>query len=110
MIELDIFTLKNRARFPVVLDTAFIWIRPNASNDPPVREGGGLFGIGGACINRHNEHINSLFLDWSVRKVGLKELWTLKWHRDWDTANLWTRAGGALPGDWPHWMRRFKDY
>jgi len=26
------------------------------------------------CINRHNGGINGLFMDWSVRKVGLKEL------------------------------------
>jgi prepilin-type N-terminal cleavage/methylation domain-containing protein len=110
VIELDIFSLKNRAQFPVILDTAFVWIRPNASNEPPTREGGGLFGIGGACLSRHHEHINSLFLDWSVKKVGLKELWTLKWHRDWDTAGPWTRAGGARPEDWPHWMRGFKDH
>jgi hypothetical protein len=46
----------------------------------------------------------------TVRKVGLKELWTLKWHRTFDTANAWTGAGGVQPGDWPEWMRSFKDY
>jgi len=34
------------------------------------------------CINRHNGSTNFLFMDWSIRKVGLKELWTLKWHRE----------------------------
>jgi len=62
------------------------------------------------CINRHNEGTNSLFMDWSVRKVGLKELWTLKWHRQFDTAGPWTKAGGAITEDWPKWMRKFKDY
>ncbi len=62
------------------------------------------------CINRHNGGINSLFMDWSVRKVGLKELWTLKWYKEFDTANRWTRAGGVKPEDWPEWMRNFKDY
>jgi prepilin-type processing-associated H-X9-DG protein len=61
------------------------------------------------CINRHNGHINVLFLDWSVRKVGLKELWILKWDSDWDTAGPWTKAGGVQPEDWPQWMRSFKD-
>ena len=51
-----------------------------------------------------------LFMDWSVRKVGLKELWTLKWSRDFDTAGPWTLAGGVKPEDWPAWMQRFKDY
>jgi len=61
-------------------------------------------------IDRHNGGINSLFLDFSVRKVGLKELWTLKWDKEFDTAGPWTRAGGVLPEDWPQWMRSFKDY
>ena len=51
-----------------------------------------------------------LFMDFSVRKVGLKELWTFQWHRLSDTAGPWTKAGGALPSDWPKWMRGFKDY
>jgi hypothetical protein len=49
-------------------------------------------------------------MDWSVRKVELKETWTLKWHREFDTANKWTSAGGVKPEDWPYWMRKFKDY
>ena len=62
------------------------------------------------CIDRHNGGINMLFMDWSVRKVGLKELWILKWHRNFDIAGKWTTAGGVKPGDWPEWMRKFKDY
>ncbi|MHC4642460.1 MAG: type II secretion system protein [Planctomycetota bacterium] len=66
---------------------------------------------GAACvINRHDGGINCLFMDWSVRKVGLKEPWTLKWHREFNTANKWTLAGGVQPEDWPPWMRKFKDY
>jgi prepilin-type N-terminal cleavage/methylation domain-containing protein/prepilin-type processing-associated H-X9-DG protein len=66
--------------------------------------------INAHCINRHNGGINSLFMDWSVRKVGLKELWTLKWHKEFNTHNPWTKAGGVKPEDWPEWMRSFKDY
>ena len=61
-------------------------------------------------MNRHGGGINSLFLDWSARKVGVKQPWTLKWHREYDTAGPWTRRGGVEPEDWPQWMRRFKDY
>jgi prepilin-type processing-associated H-X9-DG protein len=64
----------------------------------------------GACINRHNGYVNGLFLDWSVRKIGLKELWTLKWNMRFDTAGPWTKAGGVQPEDWPQWMRGFRDY
>ena len=66
-----------------------------------------------ACINRHNAFTNSAFLDWSVRKVGIKELWTLKWHRTYKTNGPWTVAGGVRPSDWQQkapWMSKFKDY
>jgi prepilin-type N-terminal cleavage/methylation domain-containing protein/prepilin-type processing-associated H-X9-DG protein len=66
------------------------------------------------CINRHDGGINSLFLDWSARKVGLKELWTFRWDPHYSASMLnhspWTKAGGAQPEDWPKWMRRFKEY
>jgi hypothetical protein len=62
------------------------------------------------CLNRHKGFVNCLFMDFSVRRVGLKELWTLKWHREYDPTGPWTRAGGVRPEDWPEWMRKFKDY
>ncbi|MHC4692588.1 MAG: prepilin-type N-terminal cleavage/methylation domain-containing protein [Planctomycetota bacterium] len=61
-------------------------------------------------INRHHGYINILFMDFSVRKVGLKGLWTLKWHPNFNTAGPWTTAGGVQPSNWPEWMRKFKDY
>jgi hypothetical protein len=51
-----------------------------------------------------------LFMDWSTRKVGLKELWTLKWYTLCNTAGPWTKGGMVRPDDWPEWMRSFKDY
>jgi hypothetical protein len=51
-----------------------------------------------------------LFMDWGVRKVCLKELWTLKWNRVFDTAGPWTKTGGVQPNDWPEWMRKVRDY
>jgi hypothetical protein len=38
----------------------------------------------------------------SARKVGLKELWWLKWHKGFDL--------NADPPVWPAWMENFKDY
>ena len=61
-------------------------------------------------IDRHNSVINHLFMDWSVRKVGLKELWTFKWHRKFPQNGFWTMAGGVQMSDWPEWMRQLKDY
>jgi len=62
------------------------------------------------AIDRHNGFVNFLFMDWSVRHVGLKENWTLKWHRGYVTSGPYTTAGGARPEDWPVWLRRYKDY
>lgn len=54
------------------------------------------------CINRHNGTVNALFLDWSIRRIGLKQLWTLKWNR---TYNV-----NADPPVRPPWTKEFKDY
>jgi len=62
------------------------------------------------CVNRHDGAVNCLFMDWSVRKVGLKGLWTLKWHRNYNPDGPWTITGGIHPEDWPEWMRQFRDY
>ncbi|MDI9432048.1 MAG: type II secretion system protein [Planctomycetota bacterium] len=62
------------------------------------------------CINRHGGFVGCVFADASARKVGLKELWTLKWHKTFDTAGPWTLAGGVTASDWPDWIVRFKDY
>jgi prepilin-type N-terminal cleavage/methylation domain-containing protein/prepilin-type processing-associated H-X9-DG protein len=106
-----------RNNVPVFLDCIFLWASGRRYDEPPKYEGHFSFSIwhnsGNLtyfCIDRHNGGVNSLFLDWSVRKVGLKELWTLKWDKKFDTAGPWTRAGGVKPEDWPQWMRKFKDY
>ena len=62
------------------------------------------------CVNRHDNAVNGVFLDFSVKKIGLKELWTLKWHRDFNINGPWTKAGGVQAGDWPQWMINCKEY
>ncbi len=54
------------------------------------------------CIDRHKGGINMTFMDGSVRRVGLKELWKLKWHQKFDTR--------VRPPTWPAWMSGYKDY
>jgi len=105
------YQVKGSASIPAFLDATSYASAPGDYIYPPVREdhdGGG--GIQSFCVNRHNGYINGLLLDWSVRRIGLKELWTLKWYPGFDTENHWTRAGGVKPEDWPPWMRNFKDY
>jgi prepilin-type N-terminal cleavage/methylation domain-containing protein len=62
------------------------------------------------CLNRHDGFVNGAFCDFSMRKVGIKELWTLKWHKRFNISGPWTQAGGASGTDWPAWMQRFKEY
>jgi hypothetical protein len=47
------------------------------------------------CMNHHTGYVNYPFADLSLRKVGLKELWTFKWNRTVNTSSAWTRAGGG---------------
>ena len=66
--------------------------------------------MGRYCLDRHDGFAGCLFLDYSARKVGLKELWTLKWHQGYNEAGPWTMGGGVQASDWPEWMKSFKDY
>lgn len=59
--------------------------------------------------NRHNGGIQGVFVDYSVRWIGLKEMYTLKWNREFDVANVYTLAGGGSTV-WPEWLEKFKDY
>jgi prepilin-type processing-associated H-X9-DG protein len=98
---------------PMMYDSAFPTVIPwTADVKPPPYEGAmsDQFSMMPICINRHDGGINMAFCDTSVRKVGLKELWTLKWQVRFDPAGPWTKAGGVKPEDWPEWMRHFKDY
>jgi len=60
------------------------------------------------CSDRHYGYIASLFADGSSRKVGIKELWQLKWHKNFDTNNDWATNQSQRP--WPEWMKGFKNY
>jgi prepilin-type N-terminal cleavage/methylation domain-containing protein len=108
--------VKRAAEIPVFADTMWRGGGPyvcGEGGDPPEYNGQWVSAASEMkhfCIDRHNGAINHLFLDWSVRAVGLKELWTLKWHKTFDTRGPWTKAGGAEQGDWPEWLRGFKDY
>ncbi|MBN2588921.1 MAG: prepilin-type N-terminal cleavage/methylation domain-containing protein [Sedimentisphaerales bacterium] len=57
------------------------------------------------CIDRHSGGINIVFMDWHVEKVGLKKLWKLKWHKNFDTHNAWTQPNAP----WPEWMRNLPE-
>jgi prepilin-type N-terminal cleavage/methylation domain-containing protein len=108
--ETSTFSIRGGAGIPVLLDSAMPIPSASATIPPPPLPSLLGAGMGPFCVNRHEGLVGGLFLDWSVRKIGLKELWTLKWHPSFNTAGPWTKAGGVKPEQWPVWMRRFKDY
>lgn len=110
-LERNLLSVKGMARIPVLLDAAMaITSAAHPTDMPPPNPSLLLPGMGAFCLDRHDAQVNGVFLDWSVRRIGLKELWTLKWSRNFDTAGRWTKAGGVKPEQWPQWMRGMKDY
>lgn len=81
---------KGAPYVPLLLDSATEAQTPLPQDNPPDYDGQIYFSvpmhineIRGFCLNRHHERVNGLFLDFSVRPVGLKELWELWWYKDW---------------------------
>ncbi len=106
--------VKGVGNIPLFLDSWFWCGWPDNFDTPPSFNGEkwatDADSMNRFCINRHQRAINGIFLDYSARPIGLKELWVLKWHRVYDEAGPYTTAGGALPDDWPEWMRSFREY
>ncbi|MFC1652947.1 type II secretion system protein [Planctomycetota bacterium] len=107
----------NRHSIPIFGDSTWHDAWPQDTDTPAPTPDGFHIGNQGEtnemrhfAIDRHNGAVNMVFMDWSVRPVGLKEMWTLKWHRNFNTANKFTLAGGVQGGDWPSWMQRYSDY
>jgi prepilin-type N-terminal cleavage/methylation domain-containing protein/prepilin-type processing-associated H-X9-DG protein len=107
-------SVKNAKDVPVFLDCLWMVSWPDANSIPPAYEGQPLQEwtlleqMKNFCINRHGKGAtNCLFMDWSVKSVGLKQLWKLKWNQNFDINGPWTKDHSP---NWPEWMRKFKDY
>ena len=103
----------SAAQVPLFMDALRFDLFPIETDGPAEYEFASWEGesrMARCCINRHDGFVGMAFLDFSARKIGLKELWVLKWHRDFNTTGPWTQAGGIQYEDWPGWIRRFKDY
>jgi len=98
---LNVLNVAGRSKVPILLDCTGPGARPLSADEPSPH---------GFCLNRHKGRINGLFMDWSVREVELKELWTLKWCPNYYTAGRWILAGGVQPEDWTEWKRGYKAY
>lgn len=88
---------------------------PEATDEPPDVNGrlwsaGDNIHMKRVCLDRHDGFNNCLFMDFSARKVGLKELWTLRWHKNYNEAGPYTVRGGVTPDMWPTWLQTYKDY
>ncbi len=95
----SLVTGTSTSRIPLFVDSMWCESWPVFTESPRANEDGweGL-GINSVCMNRHKDRatINMLFLDFSVDKIPLKELWDLKWSTDWQTQTI---------NDWPEWMK-----
>jgi prepilin-type N-terminal cleavage/methylation domain-containing protein len=97
---------------PMFLDSLRFDLWPQAATAPAQDEYAAWtdYDMARCCINRHMGFVGCVFADASCRKVALKELWTLKWSKTFDTAGPWTRAGGVDDNAWPAWIRPLKDF
>ncbi len=88
----------NLTLAPVFADSMWDGTNPQPDDAPPTNKGWqSSDGLPEFALARHESRIpaNIAFLDGSARKVGLKEIWTLRWTPDWV----------AVPNmRWPAWM------
>ena len=110
--------VKGAAYIPVLTDSAVEEDSPLHDDQPPAYDGQTYEAEGGSsvneikdrCINRHNKHINGVFADFHASKIGLKELWELRWHKDWNPNNAPPPDFCTVTGNYDGWMCHMKDY
>jgi hypothetical protein len=92
--------VKGGDKAPVLMDCQYIYYNPSSTATPPAYNGDYTTPeMHWICIDRHLWYNNVVFLDSSARKVGLKELWTLRHTRPIDKGfnpcdkNGWTICG-----------------
>ncbi len=88
---------------PLFLDSRWVDVWPLATDLPKTEE----WGSGGSgymtqvALTRHGKQTNIVFMDGSSRRVDIKDLWGLKWHKEFNTNNTYTKQDAP----WPNWMR-----
>ncbi len=101
--------VSGAANIPLLGDEQWIDCWPHYTDPPPEYSGAPWYfdhqiSMWRICIDRHDGYVTWGFLDFTVRKIGLKQLWNLKWHRTFDL------EGGPTRDQWPIWMKDFKEY
>jgi prepilin-type N-terminal cleavage/methylation domain-containing protein len=108
------FTTAGASQIPLLGDEQWIDCWPQAKDPVPPGDGepwGPYANYGHmvrVCLNRHDGYVNWVFMDYSVKSVGLKGLWKLRWHRNYDLDSVPPEEEFNTAGD--GWMRRFKDH
>ena len=101
--------VKGSTRIPLFMDAWRFDGWPLEDDMPPLFETDYYEGVWDNqmrrfCVNRHDGAINCLYMDFSVRRINLKCLWSIRWHRLYDP--------DAPKPDWSSeaaWMSKFKD-
>jgi prepilin-type N-terminal cleavage/methylation domain-containing protein len=104
---------KGASEIPLFIDALRFDGWPEDTEGPALTEADAWAGaneIKRYCINRHKGYEGCVFLDGHARKVGLKEVWKFKWHPNFNTNGVWTKAGHVVPSSWPDWIRGYPDY
>jgi prepilin-type N-terminal cleavage/methylation domain-containing protein len=106
-------------KVPVFLDCQYLYFWPSGTAIPPAYNGDYTAPeMHWITMDRHLGYNNVVFLDFSARKVGLKELYTLKYSRTSDTCGPWTLCGfngnkTQCATAWDGaalWMRKMPEY
>ncbi len=99
--------VKGAGAVPLMLDAQWWDGWPLEDDQPPDYEGQSWLAtrdndmMDRFCISRHDGYVNSVFLDYSVKRVKLGGLWKLKWHKRYDV--------NAEHPDFPDWLLKFSD-
>lgn len=99
--------VKHGAEIPLFLDCWFWCGWPEHTDRPPSYDGEKWSGdqdvMQRYCIDRHQQAINGVFLDYSVSKIWLKQLWRLRWSKAFDIHAPQPNWASEAP-----WMKDFK--
>jgi prepilin-type N-terminal cleavage/methylation domain-containing protein/prepilin-type processing-associated H-X9-DG protein len=93
---------KGTTNIPILADGLWFHAVPDSTDRPSVYStymSYPGFSMQRVCSDRHGGKTDVAFMDWSVRTVGLKQLWKLKWHRNYDV--------NAKEPLWSQWMKKY---
>jgi hypothetical protein len=97
--------VEHASQVPLLADCVWRQARAEAYDSPrivaPTEEAKRSGDMGAFTINRHQGAINVIFMDSSVRRVGLRDIYYLNWHKDF----LSQRRGRFSNLRWPRWMQ-----